>query len=131
MDDTIPKVGRHSWVSYPKLGARNRLRLFCFPYAVGGTSLYQTWLSALPSVVDLWRVHLPGRENRLTEPAFSRLPPLIVQLARALPAHCDVPAAFFGHSMGALIAFEVARQLRRQGDAGPIHLFLSGHRAPQ
>jgi medium-chain acyl-[acyl-carrier-protein] hydrolase len=65
----------------------------------------------------------------MTEPAFDRLPPLIEHLARVLPAHTDVPFAFFGHSMGALVAFEVARELRRQGQRGPVHLFLSGHRA--
>jgi medium-chain acyl-[acyl-carrier-protein] hydrolase len=131
MAGTISSTDWQSWISSPVPHRRPRLRLFCFPYAGGGTSFYRAWVSALPPGVELCRVHLPGRENRLTEPAFDRLPPLVERLVRVLPWHCDGPVAFFGHSMGALIAFEVARELQRLGKAGPVHLFLSGHRAAQ
>lgn len=68
------------------------LCLFCSPYAGGGTSIFRTWAEDLPAAVDVCPVLLPGRDDRLLE----------------------VPFAFFGHSMGGLIAFELARELRRQ-----------------
>lgn len=73
----------------------------------------------------------PGREIRLKEPSFTRLSPLVQTLAQVLHPYLNMPFAFFGHSMGALIGFELARQLRRQYSLGPVHLFVSGRRAPQ
>jgi len=76
-------------------------------------------------------VQLPGREDRLGEPPFSRLTSLIETLSYILQPYLDVPYAFFGHSMGALIGFELARELRRRNRTEPVHLFVSGCRAPQ
>jgi medium-chain acyl-[acyl-carrier-protein] hydrolase len=76
-------------------------------------------------------VQLPGRGNRLGEPAYTRLPPLVEALSAALLPYFDVPFAFFGHSMGASIGFELARRLRRLRAPEPFHLFVSGRRAPQ
>jgi medium-chain acyl-[acyl-carrier-protein] hydrolase len=119
------------WLAYREVNPRARLRLFCFPYAGGGASAYRGWAAALPADVEVCPVQLPGRESRLREPAFSRPEPLIIALADALQAHLDLPFAFFGHSMGALLSFEIARELRRRGGSLPLHLFLSGRRAPQ
>ncbi len=106
-----------------------RLRLFCFPYAGGGASLFRLWSKMLPAEVEVCPVHLPGREGRLKEPAFTRLAPLVQALAQAL--YMDAPFAFFGYSMGALISFELARYLRRTTRPGPLFLFVAAHRAPQ
>ncbi len=76
-------------------------------------------------------VQLPGREHRLAEPAFSSLDALLPSLLDGIRTHLDRPFAIFGHSMGALIAFELARTLRGGGMQSPAHLFVSGHRAPQ
>jgi medium-chain acyl-[acyl-carrier-protein] hydrolase len=76
-------------------------------------------------------VHLPGRGNRLGEKPFSQLLPLVEAIAEAIVPYLDKPFAFFGHSMGALIGFELARCLRRQNKPLPSHLFVSGCRAPQ
>lgn len=74
---------------------------------------------------------LPGREGRLSEPAISRLLPLVEALGSALQPWLDLPFVFFGHSMGALLAFELARRLRGLYAIEPRQLFLSGNAAPQ
>jgi len=119
------------WLAYREVNPRARLRLFCFPYAGGGASAYRGWASVLPSDVEVCPVQLPGRESRLREPAFDRPELLILALADALQAHLGLPFAFFGHSMGAMLAFELTRELRRRGGPLPLHLFVSGRRAPQ
>jgi surfactin synthase thioesterase subunit len=88
-------------------------------------------MGALPAGIEVCPVQLPGRENRLREQPFQQFAPLISTLAEALRPYLTVPYAFFGHSMGALVSFGLARQLRRQNDALPMHLFLSAYRAPQ
>lgn len=107
------------------------LRLFCFPYAGGGASIFRFWSATLPTEVEVCPVQLPGRENRLREPAFTCLSPLVEALAQVLRPFMDIPFAFFGYSMGALISFELARHLRRDHNPGPLHLFVAAHRAPQ
>jgi medium-chain acyl-[acyl-carrier-protein] hydrolase len=85
----------------------------------------------LPASVEVCPVQVPGRETRFREPAFTRLPPLIEALAESLRPYLDRPFAFFGHSLGALVAYELARRLRRDGGPEPVHLFVSGCAAPQ
>lgn len=111
-------------------GARTRLRLFCFPYAGGGAGAFRGWSAALPPEVEVCPVYLPGRERRFREPGHTRLEPLVEELHEALLPHCGLPFACFGHSMGAVIAFELARLLERGGTT-PAWLFVSGRRAPQ
>jgi medium-chain acyl-[acyl-carrier-protein] hydrolase len=120
-----------SWAIYPRPNPRARLRLFCFPHAGSGAATYRTWPDDLPADVEVCAIQLPGRENRLREPLYTRLSPLVLTLAQVLYPLFDMPFAFWGHSMGALISFELARQLRRQRAASPAYLFVSGHRAPQ
>lgn len=111
-------------------GREPRVRLFCFPYAGGGASIFRHWLVDLPRDIEVLPVQMPGHESRLKEPLFSDLEPLVEDLRRDLAPHFDVPFALFGHSMGALIAFELARRLVGDGSTGPVHLFVSGRRAP-
>lgn len=105
--------------------------MFCFPYAGGGASAYRGWSSSLPVDIEVCPVQLPGRESRLREQPFTTLAPLVQALADELVPHFDLPFVFFGHSMGGLISFELARELRRRGAPFPVHLFVSGRRAPQ
>lgn len=107
------------------------LRLFCFPYAGGGSSIFRTWPASLPSYVEIYAANLPGRGGRIAEPPFTHSSTMVKSIAEDLRPHLDKPFAFFGHSMGALISFELARLLRREGSPGPFHLFVSGHPAPQ
>jgi len=120
-----------SWVTYRKPSPQVRLRLFCFPYAGGGVSIFRAWSDGLPADVEVCPVQLPGRGTRLMEPPFTRLSPLVQALAEALFPLLDKPFAFFGHSLGALVSFELARQLRRQYAVQPVRLFISADRAPQ
>ena len=120
-----------TWFQCRKPNAQARLRLLCFPYAGGGVSVYRTWPERLPAEIEVWAIQLPGRDGRLHEPIPEALPALACAVAEGLGPQLDVPFACFGHSMGALHAFEFARALRRHGRAGPRHLFVSARRAPQ
>jgi surfactin synthase thioesterase subunit len=106
-----------------------RLRLFCFPYAGGGTGAFRGWTGAFPPAVEVCPVYLPGRERRFREPVHTRMEALVEELRQALRPHLDIPFALFGHSMGAAVAFELARAMERDGTP-PAHLFVSGRRAP-
>lgn len=119
------------WIVFRKACPEARLRLFCFPYAGGGASIYRTWVNELPARIDVCPVQLPGRENRLSTPAFRHIDPLVEALLEALAPELDGPYAFFGHSMGAIIAYELAQRLRRAQMPEPIHLLVSARRAPQ
>lgn len=125
----MTSVSGNPWIIRSK--AQPRLRLFCFPYAGGGASIFRLWATALPTDVEVCPVYLPGRENRLREPLFTSMEQLIPALGRALDPYMDIPFAFFGYSMGALISFELARHLRRGQRQGPIQLFIAADRAPQ
>ncbi|HEU5382592.1 MAG TPA: thioesterase domain-containing protein [Ktedonobacteraceae bacterium] len=119
------------WVRCPKPNPHASLRLFCFPYSGGSASSFYAWEQALPMDIEVCYMQLPGRENRLREPAFTEMGPLVDALEEALAPQFTRPYAFFGHSLGALICFTLARQLRKHGKPGPEHLFVSSHRAPQ
>lgn len=93
--------------------------------------MFHNWSDGLPADVEVCPVQLPGRATRLMEPAFSRLPPLIDALAEALLPLLDKPFALFGHSLGSLVSFELARQLQANHQARPVRLFVSAGPAPQ
>lgn len=107
------------------------LRLFCFPYAGGGVTTFRQWPTQLPSNVELQILEMPGREARLHEPPFVHIEPVVRATAAAIKPYLHQPFAFFGHSMGALIGFELARLLRREQGLEPQAMFMSGRRAPQ
>ncbi|NEN98357.1 MAG: acyltransferase domain-containing protein [Moorea sp. SIO3I7] len=119
------------WVTCAKPNPQAKLRLFCFPYAGAGASIFRSWLELLPPEIEVCSIQLPGRENRLEEEPFTRLSPLIQALTPVLHPYLDIPFAFFGHSLGALISFELARELRKQNLPSPVHVFVSASPAPQ
>jgi medium-chain acyl-[acyl-carrier-protein] hydrolase len=106
------------------------VRLFFFPYAGAGATIYYAWSRLFPLEIEPYLVHLPGRDKRISEPLVTDFTPLSESLVQALLPFLDKPFSFFGHSMGALVGFEVARRLRRQYSRLPVHLFVSGRRAP-
>lgn len=105
-------------------------RLFCFPYAGGGTALFASWRRGLPDFVGVSAIRPPGREIRLHEKPITDLRRMAEGVADALEPELERPFAFFGHSMGGLLAFEVVRELRRREWPQPTRLFISASRAP-
>lgn len=112
-------------------GSGTGLRLFCFPYAGGGASVYRAWARGLDDVTEVVAVQPPGREARVHEPAHRGIEDLLDDLEAAILPLLDRPFALFGHSMGALVAFELTRRLRRHDRPLPERLLLASFRAPQ
>jgi medium-chain acyl-[acyl-carrier-protein] hydrolase len=109
---------------------RALVRLFCFPHSGAGAYTFWTWLPSFPAHIEICPVRLPGRENRIDEPLIADMPALAQATAAGLRPYLDRPFAFFGHSMGALLSFELARYLRRHDGLSAVRLFVSGHGAP-
>jgi medium-chain acyl-[acyl-carrier-protein] hydrolase len=105
-------------------------QLFCFPHAGGSPSFFRPWSTSLRPEITVRRVLLPGRDSRLEEPPFRTIADLVDPLCAALEPHLDRPYALFGHSMGAAVAYEVARRLSASGTGRPMCLIVSGRRAP-
>lgn len=119
------------WISGPQPLDSPSVRLFCLPYAGGAASIYEPWRDAFGADVEVCAIEPPGRQTRLRESAYTRLEPLVDALATAITDELDVPYALFGHSMGSLLAFELARELRRRGVVEPCALFVAGGAAPR
>ena len=121
----------NGWAIYPRRNPSARMRLFCFPYAGGGATIFSTWARSLPPEVEVVAVQPPGREGRLSEKPFADLAELVAAMHPELLPHFEKPFAFYGHSNGGLMAFELARTLRRTGGPMPRHIFVGGRPAPQ
>jgi medium-chain acyl-[acyl-carrier-protein] hydrolase len=121
---------RNRWFQYNVPRPNARLRLFCFPYAGGGANIYRTWVARAPTSIDVLPIQLPGRFTRLGEAAHTDLNTLVTRLADELAGEFTHSFALFGHSMGALIAFELTRTLVRRGARLPRRLFVSARKAP-
>ena len=106
-------------------------RLVCFPYAGGSAHVFTTWLPLLAPGVGLHAVQLPGRGRRMREPALERADAVVAGVVEAFQQLPPRPTVFLGYSMGALIAFETARWLRRIGVPGPVMLLAAAARPPQ
>jgi len=125
----IPQNG--TWFAFHRPNPLANLRLFCFPFAGGSALTYRAWTGSLPTNIEVCPIELPGRGSRMRETLYKNIKPLVTDLAEALTLYQDKPFVFFGHSMGALIGFEIARLFGNQNRPGPVHLFVSGHTAPQ
>jgi medium-chain acyl-[acyl-carrier-protein] hydrolase len=109
----------------------SQFRLFCFHYAGSGGSIFRPWRKWLSDRVELVAVQLPGREGRWDEPLLHSMEMVTTPLTDALLPLLDKPFAFFGHSTGAAICFELTRELRRRGMSQPKLLIMSGQNAPE
>lgn len=125
------KKSQSKWFENLPEGNDGALRLFCFPYAGGSAQVFRSWQRHFLTEASLSLAHLPGRAARIGEPPFKQYKPLVNALADAIIPELSPAFVFWGHSMGALISFELARELRRRGQPGPLALFVSGRVAPQ
>src|SRR5262245_7869847 len=107
------------------------MRLFCLPYAGGRETVFRRWQAAMPTAVEVCPIELPGHGRRIAEPLCCDLESMVMAVASTMADTLDAPFGVFGHSMGALVAFELARHLQSRVGPRPLVLYLSGRRAPQ
>ena len=119
------------WVFFPKKNTTARVRLFCFPYAGGGVHIYYAWPASLPAWVEVVAIQLPGRGARMRDAPLTRVTQMAEALAVEMLPLLDKPFAFFGHSLGATIAFELMRVLRAAAQPLPGLFMPAGRQAPQ
>lgn len=120
-----------AWIHQSRPNPKAKLRLFCFPFAGGGALAFRTWPTALPADIEVCAVQLPGHENRLRETPLNTVGLVVDALMPEFLSFTDKPFAFFGHSMGGLISFELARSLRANNSRLPEQMFVSARLAPQ
>ncbi len=118
------------WLKVWSTSQQSPLRLFCFPYAGGSATLFRHWPEGISQKVEVWAVELPGRGHRFSEPLMTQLTNVVSAVSNAIAPYLDRPYILFGHSLGALLAYEVVRSLQQQGQVEPAHLVVSGRNAP-
>ncbi|MEM9163675.1 MAG: alpha/beta fold hydrolase [Cyanobacteria bacterium P01_F01_bin.4] len=118
------------WIVCPQPRSHPQLRLFCFAYAGGSAWVFRSWAEQLPVTLEVCAIELPGRGKRLSEPALTDIATLVRDLGPQLLPYLDRPFACFGHSLGALIAFELCQWLRRAVQLTPTHFWASAACAP-
>lgn len=121
---------KNRWLSPSDHAPDGRPIVFCLPFAGGGASFYRPWMQLAPKSFAIVPVQPPGREDRLFEQSFERMPDLVQAAADALIPFLRPPYALFGHSMGGMIAYELVQELRLRESPLPMHLFVSGAPAP-
>jgi len=121
----------NNWFVCPQPNSSAEIRLFFFPYAGGGPTVFNKWPAEFPSNMEIWIAHYPGRGSRYNEPLIKELITLVEKINDAIQPLLDKPFIFFGHSMGGMIAFELIRNLRQRKLPQPNILFISACGAPQ
>jgi len=149
VDDILPDlgyakddnpVGKRAWRSRKSGSSRwfvvagprpsPRLRLFCFPFAGGGSAIYRSWSESLDPAIEVVAVEPPGRLGRIEEKPIVDIKKFSSELVSEMRPLLDLPFAFFGHCLGGLTMYETARRLIRSTKFRPMHLFVSGARPP-
>ncbi|MEU7474497.1 alpha/beta fold hydrolase [Lentzea sp. NPDC042327] len=120
----MSRPGQDAWLRGFSPSPDSEVRVVCFPHAGGSASYYVPFAEQLSPVADVLAVQYPGRQDRRHEPCIDDIAVLADRVAEVLAPHLDRPTIYFGHSMGATLAFEVARRTTA------AHLFASGRRAP-
>lgn len=123
-------MSKASFLSYPVKLANPKMRLICFPFAGGGASAYRQWPHYLPDFIEICAIQLPGRENRIKESPYHSIKELIVDLMPEISSILDKPFIIFGHSLGALIAYEAIKWLQEERNISPNCFFASSFFAP-
>jgi medium-chain acyl-[acyl-carrier-protein] hydrolase len=121
-------IPRTPWIAYHRPVSGATIRLFCFPYAGGGASIFVPWIDALAPACEVCPVQLPGRETRFSEPLLNNLSVAADLAAQAIAPLCAERYALFGHSLGAILAYEVAQRFRNMRLRAPESLIVSARR---
>jgi acyl transferase domain-containing protein/surfactin synthase thioesterase subunit/acyl carrier protein len=134
-DDAIQEVKRESavggsWLIVAEQRPHPRFRLFCFPFAGGGSAIYRTWSGTLDKAIEVVAIEPPGRLGRIEERPISDVNEFVDKLVLEMREFLDRPFAFFGHCLGGLTMYETARRLIHSTNYRPSHLFVSGARPP-
>ncbi|MEV6559420.1 alpha/beta fold hydrolase [Nocardia sp. NPDC051756] len=124
-----PAIDARKWMPYPPPGGA-ATTLYCLPHAGAGASTYLPWRKQLQPEVDVVPLQPPGRELRMRDEPFENLGPLLDDLLAVMDGEWREPFVLFGHSLGALVAYELARRLSAGAGPRPAHLIVSGRRAP-
>ena len=120
------------WFSFYGNKKQAKARIFAFPYSGAGSSIFHSWAKKMESSgIQLVGVQLPGRENRFGENLIDDLPSLLENILQEIRNLTDKPYAFFGHSMGGLIAYELSRKIHAENLHLPKHLYVSAFRSPE
>lgn len=119
-----------AWIM-PEVQCSSKMRLFCFPFAGGGASAYRNWLRDSSKDLEIIAVQPPGRENRMGDNPLRSMDEIVIGAVHEIMKYGDRPYSFFGHSLGARVAFECVRKLRDLKHRLPDHLFVSGSRSPE
>lgn len=128
-ENVIIKSSKNVFIKL-KAVSQPEIRLFCFPHAGAGASVFKDWSNHLPPTVEMLAVQLPGRENRFSESLINHMPTIMNQLVEEFNEYRDKPLVVFGHSLGALIGYEFVKAVEDKYDVIPNHLIVSGARAP-
>jgi surfactin synthase thioesterase subunit len=120
----------NGWIAYRKSKPEAKINLFCFHHMGGAASLFRGWGDDLPEAIDVCPVQLPGREGRRREHPITDFDQLMDMMADSFGAYLDRPFAFFGHSMGAWIAFELAHAIRQKHGKAPEYLLAAAMPPP-
>lgn len=123
-------IDRDQWIRRYHQAPDSSVQLVCFPHAGGSASFYFPVSAALWPAVEVLAVQYPGRQDRRAEPNISSIPKLADKIFAAVRPLAERPLAFFGHSMGAVLAYEVALRLEAAGAEPLSRLYVSGRRAP-
>jgi surfactin synthase thioesterase subunit len=125
----MPNLYKNPWFNIKKPAPNASMRLFCFPYAGGSAQIFQDWCESLPSDIEVIGIQYPGRGSRFVDPLIGSTAEMVAALIPNIMPVLDKPFVFFGHSNGALVSFELARALQKQGVRQQMHHFLSAKRA--
>ena len=125
-----PAASTNPWFPTRQPNPNARLRVFCFPFAGGGASVYNGWGAALPAGVELVSVQLPGRERRIMEKPFRQIPSLLDALEPVLAPLLDKPFVFFGYSMGTRVALALTQRWQSRGAPLPLGMVVAAAGAP-
>ncbi len=124
-------TGGNPWLVPAETPRPPRARVFCIPFAGGSPVVFHSWQEHFPADIQVCALNFPGRGNRLGEPSLRRMDALVAQAADAMAPLLDTPFAVLGHSLGALIGYELAAHLREQEQREPFLLVASAARGPQ